>query len=215
MSRSLSDVLQLQETFELLVQSMADMLSLGGIVLAMLIIDWRLALVTMSVIPVLLFILAYWQRFAKHSFMRIRRAIAMVNGEYNQNITGVRVVESLNRQDENLRHFDELNYEHLDANLQASRYSGGLQPMVEILTGTSMGVLVVLGGMFVVNGNLEWGVLVAFALWIQRFFEPIRHLTIQYAQMQRAMAAGHRIFELMDLRPEVQDAPRRNRYAHH
>ena len=207
MSRSLSDVLQLQETFELLVQSLADVLSLGGIVLFMLIIDWRLALVTMSVIPVLFFILGYWQRFAKHSFMRIRRAIAIVNGEYNQNITGVRVVESLNRQDENLRHFDELNSEHLEANLQASRMSGGLQPLVEILTGTSMGALIVLGGMFMVNGNLEWGVLVAFALWIQRFFEPIRHLTMQYAQMQRAMAAGSRIFELMDLRAEVQDTP--------
>ena len=207
MSRSQSDVLQLQEFFELMVQSLADVLSLGGIVLAMLIIDWRLAMVTMGVIPILFFLLAYWQRFAKRSFMRIRRAIAMVNGEYNQNITGVRVVESLNRQDENLRHFDELNYEHLDANLQATRFSGGLQPMVEILTGTAMGALIVLGGMFVIDGALEWGVLIAFAMWIQRFFEPIRHLTMQYAQVQRAMAAGQRIFELMDLEAEVQDAP--------
>ena len=207
MSRSQSDVLQLQEAFELIVQSMADILSLFGIVLAMLIIDWRLALVTMSVIPILFLMLGYWQRFAKRSFMRIRRAIAMVNGEYNQNITGVRVVESLNRQDENLRHFDELNREHLDANLQASRMSGGLQPLVEILTGSAMGLLVVLGGLWVVDGDLEWGVLVAFALWIQRFFEPIRHLTMQYSQLQRAMAAGTRIFELMDLKPEVQDAP--------
>jgi len=207
MSRSQSDVLQLQETFELIVQSLADILSLFGIVLVMLIIDWRLALVTLAVIPILFLMLGYWQRFAKRSFMRIRRAIAMVNGEYNQNITGVRVVESLNRQDENLRHFDELNQEHLEANLQASRMSGGLQPLVEILTGTAMGLLIVLGGMFVIDGALEWGVLVGFALYIQRFFEPIRHLTMQYTQLQRAMAAGTRIFELMDLEPEVLDAP--------
>ena len=69
-----------------------------------------------------------WQKFARHSFMRIRRAIAMVNGEYNQNITGVRVVESFNRQEANMEHFDELNSEHLNANLEASRYSGALQP---------------------------------------------------------------------------------------
>ena len=206
MSRSQSDVLQLQELFELMVQSIGDILSLLGIMIAMLIIDWRLALVTMSVIPVLFMILAYWQKFARRSFMRIRRALAMVNGEYNQNIVGVRVVESLNRQDENLKHFDELNYEHLDANMQASRYSGGLQPVVEILTGLSMGVLIVLGGSMVVGSALEWGVLVAFALWVQRFFEPIRHLTMQYSQLQRAMAAGVRIFELLELRPEVQDA---------
>jgi uncharacterized membrane protein YecN with MAPEG domain len=88
MSRSQSDVLQLQETFELMVQSVADLLSLAGIVIVMLFIDWRLALVCMSVIPALFLVLGYWQRFARRSFMRIRRAIAIVNGEYNQNITG-------------------------------------------------------------------------------------------------------------------------------
>ena len=207
MSRSQSDVLQLQETFELMVQSVADLLSLAGIVIVMLFIDWRLALVCMSVIPALFLVLGYWQRFARRSFMRIRRAIAIVNGEYNQNITGVRVVESLNRQEENLKHFDELNQEHLDANLQASRFSGGLQPIVETLTGISMGVVVVLGGTMVLDSALDWGVMVAFAMWIQRFFEPIRNLTMQYSQLQRAMAAGVRIFEVIDLKPEVEDAP--------
>ena len=206
MSRNTSDVLQLQETFELLVQSAADILSLGGIILLMVYVDWRLALVSMSVIPLLFAILAYWQRFARRSFMRIRRAIAMVNGEYNQNITGVRVVESLNRQDENLRHFDELNYEHVDANMQASRFSGGLNPLVDTLTGISLGVVLVMGGSMVLDGNLEWSVLIVFTMWIQRFTEPIRHLTMQYSQLQRGMAAGVRIFEILDLRPEVNDA---------
>jgi len=215
MSRSQSDVLQLTETFELMVQSIADILSLVGILLVMLVIlpllglaDWRLALICLSVIPVLFFVLAYWQRFARRSFMRIRRAIAMVNGEYNQNITGVRVVESLNRQDENLKHFNELNYEHLDANMQASRYSGGLQPMVEMLIGLSFGIVIVMGGFAVLDSaDASWGVLLAFPMWIQRFFEPIRHLTMQYSQLQRGMAAGVRIFEVIDLVPEVQDDP--------
>ncbi|MYC30238.1 MAG: ABC transporter ATP-binding protein [Chloroflexi bacterium] len=206
MSRSQSDVLQLQETFEMLVLALADVLTLAFIIIYMLIVDWQLALVSLSIVPVLFFILGYWQRFARRSFMRIRRAIAMVNGEYNQNITGVRVVQSLNRQDENLRHFEGLNQEHLDANLQASRFSGGLQPMVEFLIGVGMGFGVILvGGLLVKGGNLEWGVLVAFAFWIQRFFEPIRHLTMQYGVFQRSMAAGVRIFELMDLEPEVKD----------
>ena len=208
MSRSQSDVLQLQETFELIVQSLSDMLSLVGIVAIMLWIDWRLALISMSILPVLFFVLGYWQRFARHSFMRIRRAIAMVNGEYNQNITGVRVVESFNRQDANMEHFDDLNSEHLNANLEASRYSGALQPFVEILMGVGMGFGVVLvGGIMFKGGNLEWAVLLAFALYIQRFFEPVRHLTMQYSQLQRAMAAGVRIFEVLDLKPEVVDKP--------
>jgi len=208
MSRSQSDVLQLQETFELIVQSFSDLLSLVGIIAFMLFIDWQLALVSMSILPVLFFVLGYWQKFARHSFMRIRRAIAMVNGEYNQNITGVRVVESFNRQEANMKHFDELNTEHLNANLEASRYSGSLQPFVESLMGIGMGFGVVLvGGIMVKGGDLDWAVLLAFALWIQRFFEPVRHLTMQYSQLQRAMAAGVRIFEVLDLKPEVVDKP--------
>jgi ATP-binding cassette subfamily B protein len=213
MSRSQSDVLQLTETFELMVQSIADILSLVGILLVMLVIlpalglaDIWLSLICLSVIPVLFFILGYWQKFARRSFMRIRRAIAMVNGEYNQNITGVRVVESMNRQDVNLKHFEQLNYEHLDANLQASRFSGGLQPIVEVLIGFAFGVVVVMGGNLVVgSGEPTWGILVAFPMWIQRFFEPIRHLTMQYTQLQRGMAAGVRIFEVIDLQPEIRD----------
>ncbi len=206
MSRSQSDVLQLQETFELMIQSFSDALSLGGIIIFMVWIDWRLALVSMSILPVLFFVLTYWQKFARHSFMRIRRAIAMVNGEYNQNITGIRVVESFNRQDANMEYFDELNTEHLNSNMEASRYSGALQPFVETLMGIGMGFGVILvGGIMVKGGNLEWPVLVAFALWIQRFFEPVRHLTMQYSQLQRAMAAGVRIFEVLDLKPEVVD----------
>ena len=208
MSRSQSDVLQLQETFELIVQSLSDILSLVGIIIIMMVVDWRLALISMSILPVLFFILGYWQKFARHSFMRIRRAIAMVNGEYNQNITGVRVVESFNRQEANMKHFNDLNSEHLNANLEASRYSGALQPFVESLMGIGMGFGVVLvGGIMVKGGNLDWAVLVAFALWIQRFFEPVRHLTMQYSQLQRAMAAGVRIFEVLDLKPEVVNKP--------
>ena len=215
MSRSQSDVLQLTETFELMVTSVADILSLFGIMLIMVVIlpmlglaDWRLSLVCLSVVPVLFFVLSYWQKFARRSFTRIRRAIAMVNGEYNQNITGIRVVESLNRQDENLEHFNELNYEHLDANMQASRFSGGLQPIVESLIGIAFGVVIVMGGSAVLGtGDPSWGVLLAFPMWIQRFFEPIRHLTMQYTQLQRGMAAGVRIFEVIDLEPEVKDGP--------
>ena len=207
MSRNTSDLIQLQEAFELFVQSMADMLSLVGILGIMLFIDWKLALACMSIFPVLFGILFYWQRFAKRSFTRIRRAIAMVNGEYNQNISGIRVVESLNRQDRNLKHFETLNYEYLSANLEASRFSGALSPMVETLMGFALGAVIVLGGYFVLDGALEWGVLLGFTVYIQRSIEPLRHLVMQYSQLQRAMASGVRIFEIIDLTPEVRDDP--------
>ena len=208
MSRMQSDVLQLQETFELLALALAELVTVGAIIILMLVIDWQLALVCMLVVPILTLIMMYWQRFARHSFMRIRRAIAMVNGEYNQNITGVRVVQSLNRQDENLAHFRTLNQEYLDANLEAARYSGMLQPLVELLIGLGIGIGVVLFGGFLLQRDArEVGTLAAFALWIQRFFEPIRQLTMQYSQLQRAMAAGVRIFEVLDLDPDILDKP--------
>ena len=208
MSRMQSDILQLQETFELLALALAELVTVGAIIALMLVVNWKLALVCMFVVPVLTVIMMYWQRFARHSFMRIRRAIAMVNGEYNQNITGVRVVQSLNRQDENMAHFRTLNQEYLDANLEAARYSGMLQPMVELLIGLGIGIGVVLfGGYLLRLDALEVGTLVAFAFWIQRFFEPIRQLTMQYSQLQRAMAAGVRIFEVLDLDPDIVDKP--------
>ncbi len=208
MSRMQSDILQLQETFELLALALAELVTVGAIIALMLVVNWKLALVCMFVVPVLTVIMMYWQRFARHSFMRIRRAIAMVNGEYNQNITGVRVVQSLNRQDENMAHFRTLNQEYLDANLEAARYSGMLQPMVELLIGLGIGIGVVLfGGYLLRLDALEVGTLVAFAFWIQRFFEPIRQLTMQYSQLQRAMAAGVRIFEVLDLDPDILDKP--------
>ena len=208
MSRMQSDILQLQETFELLALALAELVTVVAIIALMLIVNWQLALVCMVVVPILTVIMMYWQRFARHSFMRIRRAIAMVNGEYNQNITGVRVVQSLNRQDENMAHFRTLNQEYLDANLEAARYSGMLQPLVELLIGLGIGIGVVLfGGYLLQLDALEVGTLIAFAFWIQRFFEPIRQLTMQYSQLQRAMAAGVRIFEVLDLEPDIMDKP--------
>ena len=160
-------------------------------------------------LPLLFLILGYWQRFARHSFMRIRHAIAMVNGEYNQNITGIRVVQSLNRQQENLKHFRRPESGTSSTPIwKPAVFPGHLQPIVELLTGIGLGVGVILvGGLLLQRGQVSWGVLVAFALWVQRFFEPIRQLTMQYSQLQRAMAAGVRIFELLDVQPEVRDAP--------
>jgi ATP-binding cassette subfamily B protein len=207
MSRMQNDILQLQETFEIMVMTMADILSLVGIVIMMVILDWKLALVTFSVIPVLFFLMAYWQRFARRSFLRIRRAIALVNGALQENIAGVRVVQSLNRQQRNLEHFDTLNREHRDANINATLFAGGVQPLVEMLTGISTALVIIIGGWWVVNGALQVGVLVAFVLFIQRFFDPIRNLTMQYTQLQRSMASGVRIFELLDVQAEVTDKP--------
>ena len=208
MSRNTSDLIQIQEAFELFVQSMADMLSLAGIWVIMMFIDWQLDLsYAWPCCPFLVGLLFYWQRFAKRSFMRIRRAIAMVNGEYNQNISGIRVVESLNRQDQNLKHFNTLNREYLEANMEASRFSGALNPMVELLDGIRRWSDHSLSAASECWAAPSTGrIMLIFTMYIQRSVEPVRHLAMQYSQLQRAMAAGVRIFEIIDLRPDVKDA---------
>ena len=207
MSRVQNDVQQLQEFMFIVVLSVADVLSLGGVMAAMALLSPRLALITLAVVPVLFVILIVSQSYARGPFLKVRQAIAVVNSGLQENISGVRVVQSMNRERSNIRRFGQANYEHLDANLRASRYSAALLPSVEVLTAVGLGLVVVFGGGMVLDGDLEVGVLIAFALYIRRFFDPVRNLTMQYSELQRAMASGARIFELLDVKPEIADKP--------
>ena len=205
MSRIQGDVWQLQEFMAVVIMTLADLLTLFGIVVALIIMDWRLGLISMSVIPVLAITMIIWQPFAVRAFLWVRRAISIVNGALNENITGVRVVQSMNRQDRNLEIFDGKNQDHLKANLFASRLSSGLLPPVDILTAVAIALALWFGAGMVGAGRLEVGVLIAFVLYIQRFFDPIRNLTMQYTQLQRSTASGVRIFELLDNDPDLVD----------
>ena len=207
MSRVQGDVSQLQEFSHIVVVTLGDMLSLVGIVVAMLIMNLKLGLISMAVLPILIAIMAVWQPLAKEAFMRVRRAAAIVNGALNENITGVRVVQSMNRQDRNLELFDRQSHEVLGANLQAGRLSASLVPPVDILTAAAIGLAIFFGARMMNAGQMEVGALIAFVLYIQRFFDPIRNLTMQYTQLQRSMASGVRIFEVLDTEPDLVDAP--------
>ena len=207
MSRVQNDTTALQEFMTIFVVGFAEVLSLVGIIVVMLSWNLDLALICFVVIPVFGVIMVFWQIRARRSFMRIRYAIAGVNASLQENITGVRVTQSMNREKVNLSQFDELNAEHLNANLNASRLTASLMPTVEVLTAIAFGILIVVGGRMEQSGSLELGTMVAFALLVQRFFEPIRALVMQYAMMQRAMTAGMRIFELLDVQPDLVDKP--------
>ena len=203
MSRVQNDVRQLQEVLSIFVNSLGQVLSLIGIIGAMLFMNALLAAITLSVIPILFIALNIWQRFARKSFMRVRTAIAEVNSGLQENISGVRVVQSLNREETNIRRFQRSNVANLEANLQASRLSAALLPTVELLTSLGLALVVFFGGYMVFQETIQLGTLVAFALFIQRFFEPVRTLTQEYGSLQRAMVSGERIFEILDMDPEV------------
>ena len=205
MSRVQNDVHRLQDFLPMLIHVFSDLLSLGGIILAMVLMNYKLALITLAVIPFLFIIVAVWRPHVRRSYLRVRSAMAAVNSSLQQNISGVRVVQSMNRENVNINRFDQLNQGHLDASLRAARLSGYITPAVELLTAAGLALIVIVGGNMVLNGDMEVGYLVAFALYIQRFFDPIRSLTHMYSGFQRAMTSGSRIFELMDIEPEVAD----------
>ena len=211
MSRVQGDVWQLQELMSVVIMTTADLLSLGGIIVALLIMNLKLGLITLVVLPILGLTMGIWQPFAVRAFLRVRTAISIVNGALNENITGVRVVQALNRQKRNLELFDEKNTEHLRANLWAGKLSASLLPAVDILTAVAIVLAVFFGSRMVAGNELQIGVLVAFIMYIQRFFDPIRNLTMQYTQLQRSMASGARIFELLDVEPDLVDNPNASR----
>jgi ATP-binding cassette subfamily B protein len=184
-----------------------EVVSLIAIAFAMFAMEFNLALTTLSVVPLLFTFMLLWQKRARKSFIKVRQAVSVVNGALQENISGVRVIQSLSREDLNSQRFEQVNRIHLEANLQAGRLSAVMMPVVELLMALATALIIFSGGMRVLHGALLVGTLVAFALYIQRFFEPIRTLTMEYAQLQRAMASGARVFELLDVKPEIVESP--------
>jgi ATP-binding cassette, subfamily B, multidrug efflux pump len=207
MSRIQNDTLSLQEFMEISIPTIGDVLMLVVIAAVMFVTDWQLSLVALIPFPILVGALVLWQRHAKATYVRIRTAISAVNSSLQEGITGVRVTQSMNREGLNQERFDRLNAEHRDAAVKGAFLSGVLMPPIELVTMGSVGLVLVAGGMRVLDGTLEIGVLTAFILFLLRFYEPVRIMMLDFTMFQRAMASGARIFELLDIEPELKDKP--------
>ena len=207
MSRLQGDVNALQEFLETSIFAVGDFVLLIGIVTVLLTLDFELGLLTLSVVLVLILVRIVWLPRAKRAFLRARETSSIVNGALAENVHGVRTIQEMGRESVNFALFDEKAKDNLRAHLRASKFSNVMIPIVDTLTGIAMAVVIVVGGGMVLGQELELGVMVAFLFYVQRFFDPIRSLTIQYSIMQRAMAAGQRIFEVLDVPIEVRDKP--------
>jgi ATP-binding cassette subfamily B protein len=207
MSRLQGDVGALQEFLDTLVTALGDMLLLIGIVAVLLSLDVQLAGLTLSVVGVLLIVRMVWLPPARRAFVRARQASSIVNGALAENINGVRTVQEMTREKINFVRFERKARDYLKATLRAAKFSQVMIPIVDTLTGTAMAIVVLAGGTRVIDGSLELGVMVAFVFYVQRFFDPIRSLTAQYSVMQRAMASGQRIFEVLDVPVDIVDKP--------
>ncbi|QND18039.1 ABC transporter ATP-binding protein (plasmid) [Rhizobium leguminosarum bv. trifolii] len=207
MSRLQGDVNSMQEFLETSVLSVGDIVLLFGIIFVMLYLDFKLGLLTLSVLPVLFIVRLFWLPLARKSFMAAHETNSIAAGALAEAIHGVRAVQSMDRQGVNFTLYDDKAHANLQTHLTAARYAQVMVPIVDSLTGVAMALVIVVGGARVLNQALDVGVLVAFLFYIQRFFDPIRSLTLQYSVMQRAMASGQRLTEVLDVPVDIKDAP--------
>ncbi|MGR9214979.1 ABC transporter ATP-binding protein (plasmid) [Rhizobium leguminosarum] len=207
MSRLQGDVNSMQEFLETSVLSVGDIVLLFGIIFVMLYLDFKLGLLTLSVLPVLFIVRLFWLPLARKSFMAAHETNSIAAGALAEAIHGVRAVQSMDRQGVNFTLYDDKARANLLTHLTAARYAQVMVPIVDSLTGVAMALVIVVGGARVLNQALDVGVLVAFLFYIQRFFDPIRSLTLQYSVMQRAMASGQRLTEVLDVPVDIKDAP--------
>ena len=207
MSRLQGDVNSMQEFLETSVLSVGDIVLLIGIVVVLLTLDFRLGLLTLSTMPILFIVRIFWLPPAKRAFMAAHETNSVTAGAMAEGIHGVRTVQNLDRQKVNFDLYDDKAYNNLQTQLTGSRFAQVMVPIVDSLTGIAMATVVVVGGSLVLNGGLEIGVIVTFLFYIQRFFDPIRSLTMQYSIMQRAMTSGRRITEVLDVPATINDKP--------
>jgi ATP-binding cassette subfamily B protein/subfamily B ATP-binding cassette protein MsbA len=185
-----------------------DIFTLVAIMAAMLAMNLRLSLLTFTVIPLMVLVTIIFRRRARENYRQVRAAISWVNSVLAENINGVRVVQAFARQHINLQHFrDVVNDNNLKANLHAARLVSIFFPSVDLLGTLATALVVWLGGTAVLGEQITPGILVAFVLYIDRFFNPIRDLSRRYDTFQSTMAGGERIINLLETPKEVEDAP--------
>ena len=181
--------------------------NLVGITVAMLLLSWQLALVAFAVMPLMLILTNYWRDRVRQAYRATRQRLALINGYLNESISGIRVTKSFSREERNFQHFDDLNLSFFDANIQATRLSALFFPGVDFIGALATALVVGVGGWLVLGDALTAGTLVAVVLYVERFFDPIRELAQRYNTFQATMAASERLFELLDLEPDMVDAP--------
>lgn len=208
MSRLISDVGVLQDFITWSITGLfRSTFTLLGIVGAMLLLNWQLALVSFAVIPLMLVLTNYWRSHVRQAYRATRQRLSLINGYLNESIGGIRVTKSFVREERNFQHFNDLNLSYFDANVDATRLSAIFFPGVDFMGSLATALVVGVGGWLVIGDALTAGTLVAFVLYVDRFFEPIREMAQRYNTFQATMAASERIFDLLDRVPDLQDAP--------
>jgi ATP-binding cassette subfamily B protein len=207
MTRVTTDVDVINDLFTSgVVAAFGDMFMLTGIVITLLWMDWRLALITFSVLPIILALAQWFRSNVRESYRKVRARVARINAFLNEHINGMTTVQLFRREAANYARFDSINADHRDANVEQIFYYAVFLPAVEFVGTIAVALILWFGGDFVMSGTLTLGSLVAFVLYAGRFFRPISDMSEKFNTLQAAMASSERIFQLLDTEVAIQGA---------
>jgi len=206
MTRVTTDVDALNEMFTAgFVSIFGDIFVLAGIVGVLFWMNWRMAIVLFSIIPLIVLVSAWFRRGARRTYRATRARIAAINAFLQEHISGMATVQLFNREVDEAEKFEGLNARHRDANIESVFYYSIFYPVVELVETIGLALIVWYGGGQVIQGTLSIGTLIAFFQYAQRFYEPISDLSEKYNILQAAMAASERIFKTLDTPPRILD----------
>jgi ATP-binding cassette subfamily B protein/subfamily B ATP-binding cassette protein MsbA len=207
-SRMLSDVGVINELLSQGIVNMAsDIVVLVSVVVVMLVINTRLALLTFTVLPVMIVATWIFGRRARVAYRRTREKVSTLTGRLAEDISAMRVIQAFSEEDRTSRNFDNVNRETRDANVAAVALASFFTPVMEILSMLATGIILWFGGRAVASGALTLGVLVAFLSYTARLFQPVLDLSMIFSTWQAAMAGGERVLEILAMDPDIKDAP--------
>ena len=198
-TRSISDVQTITDLFSSGVITIAgDLIQIIVIMSCMFYMDVKLTLITLTVVPVLLFAANRFRKGIRDTFQDVRNQVAKLNAFLQERITGMQIVQLFNREKEEKRRFDQINQAHRDANIRSVYYYSIFFPIVEVLVAVSFALIVWYGSGSLVRGSIEFGELTAFIMFINLFFRPIRAIADRFNNIQMGIVAADRIFKLID-----------------
>ena len=204
-----NDVQALSDLFSAgIVAILGDLFILVGIMAAMLAMNWRLALVAFTVLPLLFASAWIFRRYVREAFRAVRTWLGRLNAYLQEHVVGMRIVQLFTQEERSLRSFEALNRQHLKAHLRTVLYHAIFFPAVELVGALALALIIWRGGSQILSGTLTLGALVAFIQYADRFFRPIRDLMERFNVVQSSMAASERIFHLLDTEPEIADPAR-------
>ncbi len=189
------------------VNTISSSFTLVGIIVLLLVFDWQLALLTFTILPAMIGLTFWWRRNASQRYRAVREAVGVVSATLQESLAGMRIVQAFVREYREEQRFREVSTTEINAALSADKLASIFMPGIDLISQVGVAIVLGFGGVRVLDGDMSAGTLVAFLLYLNMFFDPIRDLAMRLDQFQEAAAAGERILNVLDTQPDIKDAP--------